>query len=140
LAEPSTSEGEPAGERHPRLLRRQALIREQTLAALVSRDAKAGADHVSIRGVVAEIDAVLDGPTALPRDNGELVFEEPWQGRALGMGVAVIERYAIPRAEFRDRLAEAIALRQARPGESVATSNYACWLDAVEAVLGGRIT
>jgi nitrile hydratase accessory protein len=91
------------------------------------------------RTVVAEIDAALAGPTALPRDNGELVFEEPWQGRALGMGVAVMERYAIPRAEFRDRLASAIASRPACPGESVATAYYACWLDAVEAVLSSRI-
>jgi hypothetical protein len=91
------------------------------------------------RSVVAEVDAALDGTTALPRDNGELVFEEPWQGRALGLGVAVMERYAIPRAVFRDHLASAIAARPARSGESVATAYYACWLDAVEALLGDRL-
>ena len=90
------------------------------------------------RTVMAEIDAALRGPTALPRDNGELVFEEPWQGRALGLGVAVIDRYGIPRAEFRDHLAAAIASRQPRSGESIATAYYACWLDAVDAVLEGR--
>jgi nitrile hydratase accessory protein len=91
---------------------------------------------VTDRAVIAEIDAALDGATALPRDNGELVFEEPWQGRALGMGVALMERHGIPRSEFRDRLAAAIAARPQRPGDSVATAYYACWLDAVEAVLG----
>ena len=91
------------------------------------------------RTMIAEIDAALDGTTALPRDNGELVFEEPWQGRALGLGVAVMERYAIPRAEFRDHLASAIASRPDRPGESVATAYYACWLDAVEALLRDRM-
>ena len=41
---------------------------------------------------LAEVDAALAGRAALPRDNGELVFEEPWQGRALGMGVVVLDR------------------------------------------------
>ena len=29
----------------------------------------------------------LDGVAALPRKNGELVFEAPWQGRAFGLAV-----------------------------------------------------
>jgi hypothetical protein len=92
------------------------------------------------RTMIAEIDAALDGATALPRDNGELVFEEPWQGRALGLGVAVMERYAIPHAEFRDHLASAIASRSDRAGESAATAYYACWLDVVERILDDRLT
>ena len=27
----------------------------------------------------------MDGPAALPLKNGELVFEEPWQGRVFGI-------------------------------------------------------
>ena len=36
---------------------------------------------------LAALDGALGASAPLPRDNGELVFEEPWQGRALGMGV-----------------------------------------------------
>ena len=90
------------------------------------------------RAVIERVDAALTGSAPLPRDNGELVFEEPWQGRALGMGVAAMERFAIPREEFRDRLIEAIAAHPADATETIATAYYAAWLDALEAVLGNR--
>ena len=38
---------------------------------------------------LADVDAALAGSAPLPRDNGALVFDEPWQGRALGMAVAL---------------------------------------------------
>ena len=38
--------------------------------------------------VVHELD--LQGPAAPPRANGELVFEQPWQGRAFGLADKVI--------------------------------------------------
>ena len=41
---------------------------------------------------LAIVDAAVGAAAPLPRDNGELVFEEPWQGRALGMGVVSLER------------------------------------------------
>ncbi len=87
---------------------------------------------------LAVVDRALGDATPLPRDNGELVFEEPWQGRALGMGVVAIERSGASWAEFRRHLAAAIAARPAAPGESAATAYYACWLDALEALLAER--
>jgi hypothetical protein len=33
---------------------------------------------------------------SLPRNNGELVFEAPWQARALGIAIAVVERLGLP--------------------------------------------
>ena len=87
---------------------------------------------------LAEVDAALAGRAALPRDNGELVFEEPWQGRALGMGVVVLERTGASWAEFRRHLAAAIQQRPSAPGESAASAYYAAWLDAVEALLTER--
>ena len=36
----------------------------------------------------------------LPRSNGELVFEEVWQGRALGLGVVVLELTGARWSEF----------------------------------------
>jgi nitrile hydratase accessory protein len=84
---------------------------------------------------LATIDRELGGVTPLPRDNGELVFEEPWQGRALGMAVVVLERAGLPWAEFRRHLAAAIAAHP--PGhDSPATAYYTAWLDALEALLG----
>ena len=60
---------------------------------------------------LAAVDAGLGAAAPLPRDNGELVFEEPWQGRALGMGVVVLERIGVPSQEFREHLVAAIAAR-----------------------------
>ena len=87
---------------------------------------------------LADLDAALAGDAPLPRDNGELVFEEPWQGRALGMGVVVLERTGATWAEFRRHLVDAIRRRPHDPGESAATAYYAAWLDAVEALLAEK--
>jgi nitrile hydratase accessory protein len=80
------------------------------------------------------VDRALGDATPLPRDNGELVFEEPWQGRALGMGVVLLERTGLPWADFRRHLAAAIATRPPSE-EPPATAYYAAWLDALEALL-----
>ena len=87
---------------------------------------------------LAEVDAALAGRTALPRDNGELVFEEPWQGRALGMGVVVLERTGASWEQFRRHLVAAIREHPPEPGESAATAYYAAWLDALKALLAER--
>jgi nitrile hydratase accessory protein len=87
---------------------------------------------------LATLDRELGTTAPLPRSNGELVFEEPWQGRALGMGVVALERSGASWAEFRRHLAAAIAGRPTIAGESAATAYYACWLDALEALLAER--
>ena len=53
---------------------------------------------------------VLDtsGPGAPPRRNGELVFDAPWQGRAFGICVAVLEREGLGWDAFRKHLVPAI--------------------------------
>jgi len=84
------------------------------------------------------IDAALSGHAPLPRDNGELVFEEPWQGRALGMGVVALERAGASWPEFRRHLVAAIERRAPRSGESAATAYHAAWLDALESLLSER--
>jgi nitrile hydratase accessory protein len=84
------------------------------------------------------VDRALGAETPLPRDNGELVFEEPWQGRALGMGVVALQRTGTSWDEFRRHLAAAIATRGQGEGESAATAYYAAWLDALEALLSER--
>jgi nitrile hydratase accessory protein len=75
--------------------------------------------------------AEMEGDAALPRRNGELVFEAPWQGRALAMTLAVVERLELPWSEFQTRLIAAIAARPDAP-------YYECWVAALEALLVDR--
>jgi nitrile hydratase accessory protein len=84
---------------------------------------------------LSAVSAALAERAPLPRDNGELVFEEPWQGRALAMGVLALERTGASWAEFRGLLAAAIERRRPRPGQSAATVYYTAWLDALERLL-----
>ena len=69
--------------------------------------------------------AAMTGPAALPRRNGELVFEAPWQGRIFGIALAVVRRLGVDWREFQHRLIDAIAAAPDAP-------YYACWLDALE--------
>lgn len=87
------------------------------------------------RSALATVDAALADEAPLPRDNGELVFEEPWQGRALGLAVVTLDRLGVPWADFRRHLAAAIAARPVDPDEAPATAYYAAWLDALESLL-----
>jgi nitrile hydratase accessory protein len=86
-----------------------------------------------------DVDAALADCAPLPRDNGELVFEEPWQGRALGMGVVVLDRLGIPWAEFREHLVDAIQQHRSHADESAASAYYAAWLEALGSLLTERV-
>jgi nitrile hydratase accessory protein len=70
----------------------------------------------------------IAGLQGLPRKNGELVFEQPWQSRAFGMAVALSEQGAYGWDDFRRRLVEEIA-------EDPDRQYYASWLEAFERVL-----
>jgi len=72
---------------------------------------------------------------AVPRRNGELVFDEPWQGRVFGMAVALSEQGQLPWEEFRQALIAEIAAGEARGGEF---RYYHAWLAAFERVLAER--
>jgi nitrile hydratase accessory protein len=85
---------------------------------------------VSAEPVVAR----MDGHAALPRRNGELVFEQPWESRAFGMVVALHERGAFDWDDFRDRLVDEIG---ARPEDDGALY-YERWLAAFERLLAER--
>jgi hypothetical protein len=84
---------------------------------------------------LAEVDAQLRDYAPLPRANGELVFDEVWHGRALGMGVVVLERLGLPWSAFRDQLAAAIARHGHPAGETAAEAYYVAFLDAIEALV-----
>jgi nitrile hydratase accessory protein len=72
--------------------------------------------------------AALDGETALPRENGELVFEAPWEARVFALAVAVVERLDLPWDEFRRRLVAQISADPARP-------YYESWAAALESLI-----
>lgn len=69
----------------------------------------------------------MAGETALPRDNGELVFAAPWQGRSLAMAVALVDELGLEWEHFRQRLIEAIAADPDRP-------YYESWTAALESL------
>jgi nitrile hydratase accessory protein len=69
-----------------------------------------------------------DGAAALPRKNGELVFEAPWESRAFGVAIALHDAGAIDFEVFRGRLIAEI-------GDEGEPAYYACWLRALEQVL-----
>ena len=76
----------------------------------------------------------VDGPAAPPRDNGELVFDAPWQGRAFAMAVALHESGHITWDDFRDEL-----IAELGPATDAAPDTYwGAWLRATEAVLARR--
>ena len=51
----------------------------------------------------------------LPRSNGSLVFDAPWQARAHAMAVVVVERTGADWDDFRQHLIAAIADDPDRP-------------------------
>ena len=84
---------------------------------------------------VDRVIAVMEGATALPRKNGELVFDEPWQGRVFGMAVALHEGGAYDWEEFRQELIAQVAAAESRPGPFV---YYEAWLATFEALLAAK--
>ena len=64
------------------------------------------------------IAADANGPAAIPRRNGEPVFNEPWESRVFGMAVGLCERGFYDWDEFRERLIAEIASADARHEDS----------------------
>ena len=71
----------------------------------------------------------------LPRKNGELVFEAPWEGRAFGVAVALSEAGRYGWDDFRARLIDEIAEAE---GRGAGSTYYERWLAALEGLLVAR--
>jgi nitrile hydratase accessory protein len=69
----------------------------------------------------------MTGEHAPPRDNGAFVFDEPWQGRAFGLALVLVDRLGLPWREFQRRLIAAIAPDPDRP-------YYESWAAALESL------
>jgi nitrile hydratase accessory protein len=73
--------------------------------------------------------AAIDEQVALPRKNGELVFEAPWEARAFGLAVALSEAGMYPWRDFSQGLAaETAAVEQ----QGAPASYYERWLETLE--------
>jgi nitrile hydratase accessory protein len=75
----------------------------------------------------------LPAAMAIPRRNGEPVFEAPWQATAFGMVVSMHQHGAFPWSAFKTLLIEEIAAA-ARCGDP--GSYYDHWVAAFERLLG----
>jgi hypothetical protein len=78
-----------------------------------------------VSDLLADDLARLTGTAAPPRDNGTLAFQAPWEGRALALAVALVERLDIPWDVFRACLIASIADQPDRP-------YYESWAAALE--------
>jgi nitrile hydratase accessory protein len=82
-----------------------------------------------------QIQAEPEGSASVPRQNGEFVFEAPWEGRAFGIAVALSDRRVYDWDEFRSLLIDEIAAADASGDES---TYYERWLAALERLLVAR--
>ncbi len=74
----------------------------------------------------------VDGPAAPPRSNGELVFAAPWESRAFGLVLTLVDAGRFTYEDFRTRLV-------ARIGEAPDRPYYESWLAALEDLLAGTV-
>jgi nitrile hydratase accessory protein len=98
----------------------------------------ATASGMAAHGASISVDrvvAAMAGQAALPRKNGELVFDEPWQGRVFGMAVALHEQGLYDWDEFRRALIAQVQAAEARPGAFV---YYEIWLATFEGLLADK--
>ena len=74
----------------------------------------------------------MGGSEALPRKNGELVFEMPWESRAFGLAVSLSDAGVVEWPEFREALVTAIKVSER---DKDGRSYYQQWLSALEKVV-----
>jgi nitrile hydratase accessory protein len=79
-------------------------------------------------------DSAVAGTEGLPRRNGELVFDEPWEARAFGLAVVVCRQQGLDWEAFRSRLIAEIEAWEREPDGD--WSYYERWLVALEGLLG----
>ncbi len=80
----------------------------------------------------------LDGPGAPPRENGELVFEKPWESRAFGMAVTLHQQGYFEWREFQQALVTEITTWDREHPDQDGWSYYTRWLAALEKLLDAK--
>ena len=79
----------------------------------------------------------MHGNAALPRKSGELQFQDPWEGEAFAMAVALCEQHLYEWSEFQERLIAEIASADQQAPETRPTY-YESWLTAFEKLLDAK--
>ncbi len=81
----------------------------------------------------------MEGDLAIPRQNGEPVFDAPWEARAFGMAVALNEKAIYPWRDFSQGLASEIAEAEQK---AIDSTYYERWYAALEklATTSGLVT
>lgn len=82
--------------------------------------------------------AYMPGTAALPRRNGEIVFDAPWQSRAFGLAVGLSQAGLFPWDEFRESLIAEIAEWEAEGHDPEEWDYWSCWLEALEHLLEAK--
>lgn len=77
----------------------------------------------------------IEGMTAPPRANGELVFTAPWESRVFGLTVSLFEAGHFPWPSFQQELIRSIGRWESTHPPGEAYSYWSCWLDATERLL-----
>jgi nitrile hydratase len=77
--------------------------------------------------------ANMQGATAVPRKNGELIFSEPWEGRVFAVAIVLNGEGAFPWEEFRQRLMAEVNSVDCK--SDPAPGYYEHWLAAFEQLL-----
>lgn len=81
----------------------------------------------------------MDDTIALPRKNGELQFEQPWEARAFGLAVALNGEGVYPWKRFSEGLAAEIGKTESAGEDAIASSKYyEHWLMALEKLVVGN--
>ncbi len=111
---------------------------EEELAALVSRDALIGVSRVGAKPQVNPYPpdppiVGMKGETALPRKNGALVFQDPWEGCAFALAAALYKKGLFLWEEFQNLFAGEMA--SAPSPQKMGGSYYEHWLTALEKIL-----
>lgn len=83
--------------------------------------------------------ADMGGTAALPRRNGELVFEAPWESQAFGIAIVLSEEGHYDWEEFRRRLISEIGdWERSDEDERAVWDYYRHWLASLETLLKDR--
>ncbi len=115
---------------------------EDELRGLVTRDAMIGVAEIGLDTKPGKTSAdrrIADMPeqAALPRQSGELIFQDPWEGIAFAMAIALCEQRHYVWADFQAQLITQIAAAD-RQAPDTRPTYYECWLTALKILLMDR--
>ena len=75
------------------------------------------------------------GPTALPRKSGELVFNDDWERRVFAIAVGLAEQGLYDWSEFQRYLIMSVADAERDDPQNPSRGYYESWLVALEALI-----